>query len=261
VAGLIWPLFLVKNTELVLAVVGTGLQAFLCLLLLNRRSYREFPIFFSFATLSTLATIILWGVSNNAHFYGNIYWANEALGLVLAFFALQEAFRSVFRNFLRMRWFRWLFPGIGLLMSSIAVLRLIFVPRPAHSLFTTTIIALEVGVGFLQFGIFSLFIVLIKTFHLRWRQHSVGIVFGFGISAAGSLVAYLLRSEFGTNFDPLVNIAAPLSYIIGVVVWLVTFLKSEPSQLTKDWDSLLTPEQMISELRRHTNAVKGILGR
>jgi hypothetical protein len=251
----------VKNAELVLTVVGTGLQAVLCLLLFRHRSYRDFPIFFSFLTLSILATVVLLSVSNNANFYSNFYWANDALGVVLAFFALQEAFRSVFRNFLGMRWFRWLFPGIGLLMSGIAMLRIIFVPRPAHSLFTTTIIALEIGVGFLQFGIFILFIVLIKIFHLRWRQHSIGIVFGFGISAAGSLVAFLLRSEFGTKFDPVVRITPPIAYIIGVLVWLATFLKGESSQFTKSWDSLLTPEQMISELKRHTQAVKGILGR
>jgi hypothetical protein len=251
----------VENAELALALAGTGLQVFLCVLLLVRRSYREFPIFLAFATTSVVATIVLLGVSNNAHVYRNIYWANDALGVFLAFFALQEAFRSVFRNFLGMTWFRCLFPGIGLLMISVAILRTIFVSRPAHSLFTTTIIALEIGVGFLQFGIFSLFILLVRIFHLRWRQHPVGIVFGFGISVAGSLVAFLLRSEFGTKFDPVVRITPPIAYIIAVAVWLATFLRREPSQPAKSWDSALTPDQMITELRRHTKAVKGILGR
>jgi len=180
---------------------------------------------------------------------------------MLAFFALQEAFRSVFRNFLGMKWFRWLFPGIGILMIGVAVLRTILVPRPAFSLFTATIIALEIAVGFLQFGIFNLFIVLVRIFHLRWRQHPVGIVFGFGINAAGFLVAFLLRSEFGTKFDPVVRIAPPIAYIIGVAIWLATFLKAEPVRPEDTWATALTPEQMIAEVRRHTKTVKGILGR
>jgi hypothetical protein len=179
----------------------------------------------------------------------------------LVFFALHEAFRSVFRNFLGMKWFRWLFPGIGLLMIGVAVLRTILLPRPAHSLFTVTILALEISVGFLQFGLFSLFIVLIRVFHLRWRQHPVGIVLGFGICAAGSLVAFLLRSEIGTKFDPVVRIAPPIAYIIGVAIWLVTFLREEPSSVANGEGTPFTPEQMITELRRHTKAVKGILGR
>ena len=237
------------------------MQAVLCLLLLIRRSYREFPIFFAFSAVSVVGAITGLAVSNNTALYRNLYWTNEALDIFLVFLALQESFRSVFRTFLGMKRFRWLFPGIGILMIVVAVLRTIFLPRPAHSLFTVIILALEIGVGFLQFGIFSLFIVLIKIFHLRWRQHPVGIVLGFGISTAGSFVAFLLRSEIGTKFDPVVRIAPPIAYIIGVAVWVATFLREEPTSAAKGDATPFTPEQMIAELRRHTQAVKGILGR
>lgn len=237
------------------------MQAILCLLLLVRRSYREFPIFFAFSAVSVVGAIAGLAVSNNSVLYRNVYWTNEALSVFLVFFALQESFRSVFRNFLGMKWFRWLFPGIGILMIVVAVLRTIFLPRPAHSLYTATILALEIGVGFLQFGIFSLFIVLIRIFHLRWRQHPVGIVLGFGICSAGSMVAFLLRSEIGTRFEPVVRISPPIAYIIGVAIWLATFLREEPSGAANGDSTLFTPEQMITELRRHTKAVKGILGR
>jgi hypothetical protein len=251
----------VKNSELVLTVMGTGLEAVLCLLLIVRRYYRGFPIFFAYVILSVAATIILLTVSNNAGYYSVIYWTYDALGIALAFFALNEALRSVFRNFLGMRWFRWLFPGIGMVMIGVAILRIILLPRPAFSLFTTTVIGLEIAVGFLQFGIFTLFIILVRLFHLRWGQHAAGIVFGYGVSAAGSLVPFLLRSEFGTKFDPVVRIAPPIAYIIGVAIWLATFLKAEPGRTEAAWAAKLTPEQMITELKRHTKTVKGILGR
>ena len=250
-----------KNSELALTVAGTGLEAVLCLLLLVRRYYRGFPIFFAYVTLSVVATIILLSVSSNTGYYSITYWTYDALGVVLAFFALNEALRSVFRNFLGLRWFRWLFPGIGIVMLTAAALRIILFPRPAFSLFTSTVIGLEIAIGFLQFGIFSLFIILIRLFHLRWGQHAAGIVFGFGVSAAGSLVAFLLRSEFGTKFDPVVRIAPAIAYIIGVAVWLATFLKAESGQPEAAWATKLTPEQMITELRRHTKTVKGILTR
>ena len=146
-------------------------------------------------------------------------------------------------------------------MLGVAILRILLHPRPAFSLFTTTVIGLEIAIGFLQFGIFSLFIVLVRLFHLRWGQHAAGIVFGYGVNAAGSLVAYLLRSEFGTRFDPVIRIAPPIAYIIGVAIWLATFLKAEPARPEAAWSEKLTPEQMITELKRHTKTVKGILGR
>lgn len=250
-----------KSPELALALVGTGLQAVLCLLLVIRRTYREFPIFFASATLSVTETIIGLAVRTDIHLYSAVFWVNEALGVFLTFFALNEALRSVFRNFLGMRWFRWLFPGIGIVMVGVAVLRIILLPRPAFSLFTTTIIGLEIAVGFLQFGIFTLFIILMRLFHLRWGQHAAGIVFGYGVSAAGSLIPFLLRSEFGTKFDPAIRIAPPIAYIIGVAIWLATFLKPEPERPEAAWATKLTPEQMITELKRHTKTVKGILTR
>jgi hypothetical protein len=173
---------------------------------------------------------------------------------------LQEAFRSVFRNFYSLRWFKLSFPGIGILILLVALLRAIFFRPANHSPLAVTLVSLEIAVDFLQFGIFFLFILLVRFFHMRWRQQSFGIVLGFGIAAAGSLVAYLLRSEFGTRLDQMFRIVTPLSYIIGVAVWLATFLRGEP-QYSKDWAQALTPEQMIAELRRHTATVKGILGR
>jgi hypothetical protein len=251
----------VKNSELVLTVVGTGLQAVLCLLLVVRRTYREFPIFFSYTALSVIVTFALWGARKNTFFFSGIYWASEAVSVILAFLALNEALRSVFRNFLGMKWFRWLFPGIGIAMVGVAVLRILLLPRPAYSLFSTTVIGLEIAVGFLQFGIFSLFIILVRLFHLRWGQHAAGIVFGYGVSAAGALVAFLLRSEFGTKYDPVIRIAPTIAYIIGVAIWLATFLKAESGRPEAAWAATLTPEQMITELKRHTKTVKGILGR
>src|SRR6185312_15907664 len=217
--------------------------------------------FFSYTALSVIVTVALWAARKNVPTYFGIYWVNEALGVVLAFLALNEAIRSVFRNFLGMRWFRWLFPVIGMSMLGVAVLRIILIPRPAFSLFTTTILGLEIAVGFLQFGIFIVFIILIRLFHLRWGQRAAGIVFGFGVSAAGSLVAFLLRSEFGTKFSPLAGITPPIAYIIGVAIWLAAFIKAEPERPELAWAVALTPEQMITELRRHTKTVKGILTR
>jgi len=237
------------------------MQASLCLLLLWHRSYRQFPVFFAATGFFVVAALIQLGVSSHATLYYYVYWSSDAIGVCLVFFALQEAIRYTFRNFLSLRWFRWLFPGIGLLMVTVAVLRPMLLPSPAGGLLTTTIINLEIGVGFLQFGIFSLFILLIKVFHLRWRQHAVGIVLGFGISAAGSLVVFILRSEFGTKFNPVLRITPPIAYIIAVAVWVVTFIRKEPSQPAQSWDAELTPEQMITELKRHTKAVKGILGK
>ena len=250
-----------NSIELILAVAGATLQALLILLLLRRRHVREVRFFSLYLLFSILSTSLGLAVRNHYQLLFYVYWISDVVYVVVAFLVLQEAFRSVFRNFYTLRWFKLSFPGIGILIVVLALFRAEFFRPPNHSRLAVMLISLEIAIDFLQFAVFCLFVGLVRVFHMRWRQHPFGIVLGFGISSAGSLVAFLLRSDFGTNLNQMVRIAAPLSYIIGVAIWLATFLKAEPERPEAAWAATLTPEQMITELRRHTKAVKGILER
>jgi hypothetical protein len=250
-----------KNAELVMALAGTALQVGLCLILVVRGSYRQFRYFSLLTIFSVLSTITLLAVQNNFVWYLRAYWITEAFAVALTFVALQESFYLVFRTFQSIPWFKLLFPGIGLLMLLVAILRALSHPVSQAIRLASALISLEIAVGFLQFGLFCLFILLVRFFHMRWRQHAFGVVLGFGVESAGSLVAFLLRSEFGTKLDPVVRIAPPIAYIIAVLVWLATFLRAEPAQQVPEGLQALTPEHVVSELRRYTRAVKGILER
>jgi hypothetical protein len=249
------------KAEFILAVAGAALQACVVLLLVRCRYFGQFPSFGLYLLFSVLSSVIGLSVQENRKLLFYVYWISEAGYAVLTFLALQEAFRSVFRNFYSLRWFKLSFPVIGILIVFVALLRAVFF-RPLHdNPANVAFISLEIAVAFLQFGVFCVFVLLVRFFHMRWQQHAFGIVLGFGIAAAGSLVAFLLRSEFGTNLNRMLGIAVPLTYIIGVAVWLATFLREEPSGAANGDGTPFTPEQMITELRRHTKAVKGILGR
>src|SRR5215469_5064378 len=159
-----------KTAELAMGLAGTALQVFLCLLLLVRGAYRQFRFFSLGIVFSVAYTIALIVVHQHYSLYLKVYWINEGISVVLIFLALQESFYLVFRNFLSIRWFKLLFPGIGLLMLFVALLRAAFHPVAQAGLLISTLFQLEIIVGFLQFGIFCLFILLVQFFHLRWRQ-------------------------------------------------------------------------------------------
>jgi len=185
----------------------------------------------------------------------------QGLGSIASFLALQEAFRLVFRNFYAMRWFKWLFPIVGIQVIFTAIILAVFYPVAEIGRVGAIIISLEIAVGLLQVAICGVFIVLVSFFQMRWRQHAFGVVLGFGIAAAGELIVYLLRSEFGTKLNPIVRITPPLAYIAAVVIWLATFSRPEGYQSMHNYPSSLTPEEMASAMRRYTRAVKGFLGR
>jgi hypothetical protein len=249
--------------ESIMALSNLALQGCLAYFILARGLHRQFRWFFVYTIYALVAEIVRIALRHydyeEAYFY--VYWVTEALYTVLAFLAIHQVFRWVFRNFYKIRGFGMLLPVVTILALVIVTLRL----RQPHTVETywivSIIISSEIAVSFLQVGIVALFFFLIRFFHLGWRQHAFGIALGFGIAAAGSLVAFLLRSEFGTKFDPIVRITAPVTYIIAVIAWLATFVSRLPSQPSQSWGSALTPEEMVLELRRYTQVAKNILGK
>jgi hypothetical protein len=248
-----------NRLELILAIAATLLQCAVAFLVVRSRALRQFPFFFSCIILSVAITLAAFLLRDNYRLYFYFYWVAESVNVVLTLSALHEVFFAVFRSFYRMGWFRLLFPAVSIFLLSISALRTAL--HPAADVFPLfgVILSLEISVRFLQVGLFGLFVVLASFFHLRWQQRAFGIAFGFGLSAAGSLVVFLLRSEFGTKMNYLVRIAPPLSYTLAVVVWLITFLAPQPKQPLQGKRVALTPEEMLAEVRQYTRTVKEIL--
>jgi hypothetical protein len=250
-----------KIAELALALAATILQLLLLVYLAAHRLQKQFPAFFACVSLSVVGTVTGLAVRNNPDFYLRAFWVIESLYVVLAFLALLEIFKSVFAGFYHIPWFRFLFPAIGVVMVCTAVIRSLLKPPAQASRAFTVIIFMELAVRFLQIGILFLFFALVQFFHMRWKQRPFGIALGFGISAAGFLVVFLLRSEFGTKLDYVVRIAPPIAYTLAVVVWLLTFIAPEQDHPLQGPPPALTPEEMLAEVRQYSSTVKKILKR
>src|SRR6185312_382815 len=104
-----------KTAELALALGATFLQLSLLILLSVRGFYRYFPGFFAYIGFSVASTALGLAARNNPTAYLRVYWLSEALYVLLAFGALLDVFKSAFRSFYHLPWFRFLFPGIGVL--------------------------------------------------------------------------------------------------------------------------------------------------
>ena len=112
-----------------MALIGNALQFCLLIQLLRLKSYREFPAFLAYVGFSMVSAIAAVATSGHAHIYFYVYWISEVIYSVLAFFVLQEAVRSVFRNFRSLRWFKVSFPSMGILILLVALFRAAFFAR------------------------------------------------------------------------------------------------------------------------------------
>jgi hypothetical protein len=238
------------------------LTAWVAALVARRKLHREFPFFFAYLFLSVLVPMIRLSVSRHYATFFTVFWATEALYALVAVLALYEVFHEVFLPFYQLWWwFRLLFPGAAVFIALLSVRNALHHPALRNPRPMEIVFALATGVNYLEAALFGLFFALALLLGVRWRSYPFGIVEGFGLSALGALIAYGLRSEFGTKYNMLVKYAPPVAYFVGVLVWLDTFLRQPDPEVVHAWRERVTPEQLLAEARGYIAVVKRFLAR
>lgn len=247
--------------DLSLSLVGPVLALLLAATLLRRKLHHEFPFFFTYVCFAILATVARLSVSGDYQMYFKVFWATAALYDILALLALYEVFHEVFLPFYSLWWwFRLLFPGTVGISALMQIRRAILNPPVQAPPLVAAILSFSRVINWVEAVLFGLFFALVLLLGVRWRSYPFGIVEGFGLSAIGALIAYGLRSEFGTKYDMFAKYAPPVAYGIGVLVWLDTFLRQPDPELVHAWRDQITPEQLLAEARRYIKTLKRFFG-
>jgi hypothetical protein len=244
-----------------LLLVGPVLAIVLAAILIRRKLRREFPFFFIYVVFAILADVSRLSVSGDYQMYFKVFWATAALYDVLAVLALYEVFHEVFLPFYTLWWwFRFLFPMTVGIAVIVQVRRAILNPPIQATPLIAAILSFSRAINWVEAALFGLFFVLALLLGVRWRSYPFGIVEGFGLSALGALIAYGLRSEFGTKYGTFAKYAPPVAYIVGVLVWLDTFLRQPDPEVVHAWRERVTPEQLLAEAREYIAVLKKFFG-
>jgi hypothetical protein len=242
-------------------LVSSLLQSCLAIVMLRRRTYKVYRIFFAytvFAIVAELAKFALYHPGRNTWAYFWTSWGSEAVYAVLGFGAIYEVFDRVFENFRSFVWFKLLLPLTAGLMLGISILIPLVHPAVDTDPLLQGIFFLQIAVRCLQLGIFFLIFLLARFFDLDYRQYAFGIAAGFGIAAAGILLGTLVRTGLGLKFLIFFQYIPTVSYCVAVTVWLASFVRPEPEDPFRDFRHLFTPELFLEQLQRYKQEVKGI---
>jgi hypothetical protein len=248
-----------RNLDVILNLAGVTLAVALAGVLLWRKTYREYPMFFAYIASSVLIALFRLSVSGDYELFFKVSWSTEALYAILAILALHEVFYRVFRSFFyAYRWFWILFPAVVVIITSIAVLHAVQHPPVQAPPLIGVILSIGVGVNVIQSAVFILFFGAVWFFQVRRRNYPSRIVDGFAVMALTGL-AYELRSVFGTRFNTLAKYATSVAYLVAVLLWLYTFI--QPPEPELKWELAITPQQLLEEIRQYTKIFRKFLGR
>jgi hypothetical protein len=242
-------------------LVGIALMTALVALLFRHKLHKTFPLFLTYILFSILATLAHIIAASNYQIYFKVYWTTEALYAVLALLALYEAFHNVFiLDYEAWPWFWMVFPGAVLILSAIFVGHALLYPPTGVPPLIALILSFETVVNCVKGGLLVMFLSLAWLLSGEsWLTYAYGVVLGFAVSSAGSLLSYWLFSIFGTRLHWLGKYGPPVSYIVAVLIWIAgCFLPPEPKDR---WKNFTDSGQALATVRQYMRALRWIAGK
>jgi hypothetical protein len=238
----------------------TGLNVILLVVLVVRRSYRNFPIFVSYVSWRALESgMLLWmnyssSVSGNQ--YAIVFAAGRAIDAGLALAMVAEIFKQMMGPYPALRRsgiavFRWV--TIALLMLDVALAWLAPATGDGHVM--SGFYILDRTVNTLLCGLLVLLFVFPRLVGLFWRSQAFGIALGLGILAAASLATSAIRSQVEpiarTKLVDIMDVVTHATYLSSILIWITYLLAPQrawPTIVSRPPDHNL--ETWNEELRR-----------
>jgi len=199
--------------------------AVLACILLYRKFYREFPLFFSYVVLTEMVGLTRYAASKGPpSVYSKVYWISNLVVVLFAFLASYELFvKRLFPRFYKIRFFRILFTLAAILVNVVVVIAAIYGNHKRWLLLSARI------EEFLRAAVIFFFVALMTVMGRRWEMKEFGIAFGFGLDVAISLASVALWTQ-ASNRSPLVSRIPVIAYDIACIIWIYCFWNAPMSE-------------------------------
>jgi len=243
--------------DLILSFTAPAILLALALIMVRRRLYREFPVFFTYVVFSAIVGALRETAVDHRFLYFWLYWITEAFYGMLALLVLREVFHRVFAlPYDAYRWFRYLLPSALLMILGLSFSEAVIHPQGAGYIprLITAIYWFDLGVHALEGTVLLLVIALIVVFPVAWRQHEFGILAGFGISACTTMLADVLVLNAGSRYETFFRYGPPIAYVLATFIWLHAFLQPPQSRP----QSQLHPDEMLEIVQRSRKLLEKI---
>lgn len=224
-----------SNTN-ILRWVAPGLMVLLLAILVRRRLYKRFPVFFWYCLSIICITVLRYLAYGQPTRYFLVYWFTEACYLVIAFISILSVLRPLTElEYSRHPWSRFVLLPFLVVTTSAVCWMAIFKPinrttagRVASALYVFVIVMClaELLLFMISFNV--------RRRAIVWTPYEFGILKGFGALAALNLVAYLalilrlFHFTVSPQFEQIFQAFPVGAFLASAAVWLLSFWKPEP---------------------------------
>jgi len=201
-------------------VAGLGLQVVLAAVLLYRKRWQNFPLFFTYALFNLFEGTLLYSLRTHVVAYLYCYWVCEAISTLLCFAIVYEIFTALFSTHVALRRLATTVFGIAFVVLMVLGVVVIFVQSHSPTArYATAILVVAEASRFIEVGLLMFLFLFSSAFGLHWRTHVFGIALGLGVFTAVDLVNLTMRSYFGDAAMNAMNLARVSAFALSLLMW------------------------------------------
>jgi hypothetical protein len=217
------------------------LKIVILVMMVRRKLYGRYPLFFSYLAYTVLVTALLFAVRGSYRAYFYAYWSTDAVANMLILGVVYELFTSMFKQHHALRDFgNMLFRWAVVMAAMLAGLLLFSGMNPSKNSVVNTIMNLDRSVGVLQCGMLLFLVLFSPHLKISWRHQISGIALGFGLNSAARmlLLSQWIHGVFGAKY---LNTLSMLAYDWTLLIWLAYACMPAPKETTPNM--LLRPQR------------------
>jgi hypothetical protein len=210
-----------------------AIQVVILFVMLRRKLYQTFPLFFLYTAFTVLQSLALLAAflphrAFGAH-YAYVYWGGRVVSTALRFGMIYEVLRHVFFRYPALaRSSRTFFRLATVFLLALAIVAAHSAPGNIIRMLSRILYSFDRSVALLQCGLLVFLFAFTSYLNLSWRDRSFGIALGLGVFASADLTisAARLYLKMAPHFFDLPTMAA---YHVSVIVWLTYMLATKRS--------------------------------
>lgn len=221
------------------------LQIIILLLMIRRKLYKQFPMFFLYTAFELFQFVVLFAVGGSGSFseeqYRAMFTLGSAISTALRFGIIYEICAHMVRDYPGLKetgrsLFRWATVVLLLIAAAIAAATH---GNGGHGP-VVVLSVLDRTASIMQCGLLLLLFLFSRYFSLSWRNCTFGLALGFGIFASIELATSAIRSQIGSSRADFVDLVVMAAYHSCVLIWVFYLVVPErntnrtPERLPED---------------------------
>jgi hypothetical protein len=218
----------------------------------QRKSYKDFRVFFAYVISQVLIFAMLFPISTRGSYFAFFYtyWITAAISLTLGFKVIHEIFLDVFRPYHTLKdlgtvLFKW----AGLVMLMVAAVVAAASSASDQGPLVQAVLTVQRCVRVVQCGLVLFLLLFARYLRVSWKQQSFGIALGFGVFASVELIALALRASDYIH-ELTVALANMGAYNLTILLWLA-YAAAKPQAKESSANALVPQrwDQSLLDLR------------